>query len=87
MFLLAILLIALVFFLIIYDSKKSGKKMKDDVEVSIVEVSNFNMPFLSMVMLMVKWAIASIPALFILWVLFMVFGGIVSGLFRGLGHM
>ena len=40
-----------------------------------VEVSDFDMPFWSMVVFMVKWAIASIPALIILMILFAIFGG------------
>jgi hypothetical protein len=51
-----------------------------DSEVSKVEVTDINMPFLSMVWFMVKWAIASIPAIIILWMLFMMFGGVLTGL-------
>tara|TARA_Y100001960_G_scaffold96243_1_gene103506 strand:- start:169 stop:354 length:186 start_codon:yes stop_codon:yes gene_type:complete len=36
-----------------------------------VIVSDFNMPFISMVVFMVKWAIASIPAIIIIWLLLM----------------
>ncbi len=36
-----------------------------------VIVSDFNMPFISMVIFMVKWAIASIPAIIIIWLLLM----------------
>ena len=45
-----------------------------------VEVSNFDMPFGSMVVFMVKWAIASIPAILILMVLFAIFGGFFLGI-------
>lgn len=52
-------------------------------QVSVVDV---NMPFPSMVVFMVKWAIASIPALLILILLgalaTAVFGGILAGLLR-----
>jgi hypothetical protein len=51
-----------------------------DSEVSKVEVTDINMPFFSMVWFMVKWAIASIPAIIILWLLFVMFGGLLAGL-------
>lgn len=57
-----------------------------DDEKREVIVTDIQMPFWSIVVLMVKWAIAAIPALIIL----MVLGGIVSmllgGLFGGLFH-
>lgn len=37
-----------------------------DRQPTEVTVTNIRMPFLSMVIFMVKWAIAAIPALFIL---------------------
>ena len=47
-----------------------------------VVVTNIKMPFLSMVVFMIKWAIAAIPALIILSLLFslftMFFGGFVA---------
>lgn len=46
-------------------------------EVVVVDIE---MPFWSIVILMVKWAIAAIPAIIIL----MVLGGIVSALLSGL---
>ena len=48
----------------------------NDSQVTVVDV---RMPFLSMVVFMVKWAIASIPAIIILAVL----GSIVVSIFRG----
>ena len=45
-----------------------------------VEVSNFDMPFGSMVVFMVKWVIASIPAIIILMILFASFGGFFAGI-------
>jgi hypothetical protein len=45
-----------------------------------VTVSDIKMPFGSMVVLMVKWAIASIPAMIILFII----GSIVTGIFGGL---
>lgn len=48
-----------------------------------VEVVNISMPFMSMVIFMVKWAIASIPAFIILAVLFMVLATVMAGLMSG----
>ena len=52
-----------------------------------VIVVDLQMPFFSMVLLMVKWALASIPALMILFALFSFFtslmGGIMTTAFRG----
>lgn len=51
-----------------------------------VTVTDVQMPFGSMVVFMVKWAIASIPAIIILFVLFSIvagmFGGIIGGYSR-----
>ncbi|MGH9891066.1 MAG: hypothetical protein ACREA0_03600 [bacterium] len=46
-------------------------------EVIVVDV---RMPFLSMVVFMVKWAIAAIPAIIIL----VIIGAVVAGFFGGL---
>ena len=54
--------------------------MTENKGVTEVRVTDIKMSFGSMVSFMVKWAIASIPALIILAVLF----AIVSGLFRAL---
>ena len=43
-----------------------------------VEISDIDMPFGSMVVFMVKWAIASIPAFLILMFLFAIFGGLLG---------
>ena len=48
-----------------------------------VVVTDVRMPFMSMVVFMVKWAIASIPAFIILFVIAMIIGA----LFGGLGMM
>ena len=50
--------------------------------ISTVKVSDFDMPFWSMVVFMVKWAIASIPAILILMVLFAIFGGFFFAIFN-----
>jgi hypothetical protein len=49
---------------------------------SRVEVTDIKMPFFSMVWFMVKWAVASIPAIIILWFLFMLFGGLMGSFSR-----
>lgn len=51
-------------------------------EVVVVDI---DMPFWSMVRFMIKWAIASIPAIIVLMVLFSLFMGLVSGLLGGMG--
>jgi len=45
-----------------------------------VYIEDIDMPFLSMVIFMVKWAIASIPAIIILMILFAIFGGFFVGI-------
>jgi hypothetical protein len=53
----------------------------EEKENSHVVVVDVKMPFLSMVVFMVKWAIASIPALVILAIL----GSLLLGLITGMG--
>jgi hypothetical protein len=48
-----------------------------------VVVTDIRMPFWSMVVFMVKWAIAAIPALIIL----VVFWALIMGLLGGMGSM
>ena len=52
-----------------------------------VQITDINIPFMSMVILMVKWTIASIPAMIILMVMgvifTVVFGGVLGGLMWG----
>lgn len=52
-------------------------------EVVVVDVKT---PFLSMVTLMVKWAIAAVPAIFILVFIGAFFSAIFGGVFIGLGR-
>ena len=54
---------------------------------SEVVVTNIKMPFFSMVVFMIKWAIASIPAIIILSFLFAIFGLIFSSFMGGMQHM
>ena len=49
-------------------------------ETQKVKISDIDMPFVSMIVFMVKWAIASIPAILILMVLFAIFGGFFVGI-------
>jgi len=46
-----------------------------------VTVTDIDMPFMSMVVFMVKWTIAAIPAFFILAIVGAVFWGVMSALF------
>ena len=52
-----------------------------------VVVVDIKMPFMSMVTFMVKWAIASIPALIILAVIVAIVVGIVAGFSGAFLHM
>lgn len=54
--------------------------MVDDTNKQAVVVTDIRMPFFSMVIFMVKWAIAAIPALLIL----IVFGVLTWGMLGGL---
>lgn len=47
---------------------------------SQVVITDIRMPFISMVIFMVKWAIAAIPAIIILSVLFTITTGFLAGL-------
>lgn len=55
--------------------------MEGRQEVAIVDV---NMPFMSMVILIIKMALASIPAVIILSIIFAIIGGLIGGIFGGL---
>jgi hypothetical protein len=50
-----------------------------------VSVTDVDMPFLSMVRFMVKWAIAAIPAMLLLMILGAIFWGMLLGFFTSLG--
>jgi len=55
-----------------------------------VVITDVKIPFMSMVTLMVKWVLASIPAFLILAILggivTAIFGGIFGGFFAGMGY-
>jgi hypothetical protein len=59
-------------------------------EVKEVVVTDIRMSFISMVIFMVKWAVAAIPALIILmtiWgVMMMLLGGVTGGFIHGMGR-
>ena len=57
----------------VIEGARDGKKVSELMEsgAHVVAIKDFNMPFSSMVIFMVKWAIASIPAIIIIWILFM----------------
>jgi hypothetical protein len=55
-------------------------------EPAPVRIVDIKMPFGSMVLFMVKWAIAAIPALIILALIGLVATGILTGMFMGSTH-
>jgi len=55
-------------------------------EYGTVVVADIKIPFRSMVVLMVKWAVATIPALIILILIGSITSGIINALMGG-GHM
>ena len=59
--------------------------MNDEIEKRVV-VTDINMPFMSMVIFMVKWVIASIPAFIILSILGAVLTAILSAFMGGMGR-
>jgi hypothetical protein len=54
-----------------------------DTQNSEVVVVDVRMPFWSMVVFMVKWSIAAIPAIIILVVLVAIIAGVLGGMFGG----
>lgn len=57
----------------------------DPAEETKIIVADIKMPFISMVIFMVKWAIAAIPAIIILFILGAILSGIFGRLFLGIG--
>lgn len=51
-----------------------------------VVVADIRMPFWSMVTFMVKWSIAAIPAIIILFVIGLILAAVVSGIGTGMMH-
>ena len=67
------------------DIPNNNREMKSKNEnkgTKTVKISDIDMPFGSMVVFMVKWAIASIPAFLILMLLFAIFGGFFFAIFN-----
>ncbi|QRG81534.1 hypothetical protein [Vibrio diabolicus] len=59
--------------------------MSDENHKQEVTVVDVKMPFISMVVFMVKFAIASIPAFIILSFIFIVLASVFGGMFHGMG--
>ncbi len=57
-------------------------QMNEKQEVTVVDIK---MPFMSMVMFLIKLAIASIPAFIVLTIIFMILGAVFGGIMHGLG--
>ncbi len=57
-----------------------------DEENKKVIISGINIPFWDLVVFIVKFTLASIPALFIIWFVFMLFGLIFGGTFGMFMH-
>jgi len=54
--------------------------------IQTVVISDVNMTIGAMCRFMIKWAIAAIPAVFILWLLFFTFAMVLALVFGGLFH-
>lgn len=69
--------------------KASTQFFADDTsdihDVQSVVITDIQMPFGSMVVFMVKWAIAFIPAAIILFLLFLIISAIFAGIISGVG--
>ena len=50
----------------VLEAKKNPKKALKKIPVQIIDI---DMPFISMVFFMVKWAFATIPAVLIIWII------------------
>ena len=60
--------------------------MTSEVENRVV-VTDISMPFLSMMIFMIKWVIASIPAFIILSILGGIVTAILGAIMGGMGHV
>jgi|TARA_B100000959_G_scaffold231058_1_gene247378 hypothetical protein len=56
--------------------------METNEGTQAVEISDIDIPFWRIVSIMVKWSIASIPALIILMILFAIVGGFLTAIFN-----
>ncbi|MGW8227832.1 MAG: hypothetical protein ACWGOW_02975 [Gammaproteobacteria bacterium] len=59
--------------------------MSSEIDKRVV-VTDIRMPFLSMMIFMIKWVIASIPAFIILSILGAIVTTLLGTLMRGMGH-
>lgn len=57
-------------------AKKNPKKALKKIPVQVIDI---DMPFMSMVFFMVKWAFATIPAIIIIWIISTFIIGIITG--------
>ena len=62
-------------------AENNYQEEEQKIEDKSVHVISFDMPFGDMVMFMVKWAIASIPALIILFIIFRILFAVFGALF------
>jgi hypothetical protein len=65
-------------FEIVYSSFQTGSKTTDEQHVI---VTNFDMSFINMVIFMIKWAVATIPAALVLFCAFVLVMAILAALF------
>ena len=56
------------------------------MEETKVKITGVDIPFCDLVVLIVKIALASIPALFVVWFVFMLFGLVFGGMFGAFMH-
>lgn len=59
--------------------------MNSEIDKRVV-VTDIRMPFFSMMIFMIKWVIASVPAFIILSILGAIVTAIFGALMRGIGH-
>lgn len=64
-------------------ARSHGSNHSARQEVMIVDI---NLPFKSMVVFMVKWALASIPAFMILLILAFIFSGLIAGVVKAIAR-
>ena len=60
--------------------------MEYDFQREVV-VTDVKMPFWSMVVLMIKWSLAAIPAIIILAIIWAIVIGVFGGIFGAMGRM
>lgn len=62
----------------------SGRGLIHQYQDNSVIVTDIDMPFSSMVLFMVKWSLASIPAVIILGIVVLIFSAVTGGLFASM---